>query len=73
MISDTGVGIPQDQQSRIFSKFFRGENVMKMDAEGTGLGMFITKNIIEAHNGKVWFESQKDKGTTFYFTIPIKS
>ena len=72
MISDTGVGIPEEHQPRIFSKFFRAENVMKMDTEGTGLGMFITKNIIEAHGGKIWFESKEDKGTSFYFIIPIK-
>lgn len=71
-IQDTGVGIPQDQQKRIFTKFFRGANVMRMETEGSGLGLFITKNIIEAHGGKIWFESEENKGTTFYFTIPIE-
>ncbi len=70
-VKDTGVGIPKDQQERIFTKFFRGANVVRMQTEGTGLGLFITKNIIEAHGGKIWFKSQENKGTTFYFTLPL--
>ena len=71
-IQDTGMGIPQDQQSKVFTKFFRGTNIMKVDTEGTGLGLYIAKNIIEAHGGRIWFESKKNKGSTFYFTIPVK-
>lgn len=71
-IRDTGVGVPKDQQERVFTKFFRGANVMRLDTEGSGLGLFITKNIIEAHGGKIWFESEEGKGTTFYFTLPIR-
>jgi len=71
-IKDTGIGIPKDQQERVFTKFFRGANVMRMATEGTGLGLFITKNIIEAHGGKIWFESEENVGTTFHFTIPLK-
>jgi len=71
-IKDTGVGIPKAQQKRVFTKFFRGVNVIKMETEGTGLGLFIAKNIIEAHKGKIWFESKEGRGTTFYFTIPLK-
>ncbi len=71
-IKDTGVGILKEQQSRIFSKFFRGANVMRMETEGSGLGLFISKNIIEAHGGRVWFESKEGEGATFYFTLPIK-
>jgi len=70
-IKDTGIGIPKDQKEKVFSKFFRGTNVLKTGVEGTGLGLFITKNIVEAHEGKIWFESEEGKGTTFFFTLPI--
>lgn len=71
-IRDTGVGIPQEQQGKVFTKFFRGANIMRIDTEGTGLGLFISKNIIEAHGGRIWFESKEGKGSAFYFTIPVK-
>ena len=71
-IQDTGLGIPKEQQGEVFTKFFRGINIMKVDTEGTGLGLYIAKNIIEAHGGRIWFESEENKGSSFYFTIPIK-
>lgn len=71
-IQDTGAGIPENQQSKVFTKFFRGDNIMKLETEGTGLGLFITKNIVEAHGGKIWFESELNKGTVFHLTVPLK-
>lgn len=71
-IKDTGIGIPASQQKNLFKKFFRASNIMKIDTEGTGLGLYIAKNIIEAHEGKIWFESEENQGTTFYFTLPVK-
>ncbi len=71
-IKDTGLGIPFNEQERVFTKFFRAENIRRMDTEGTGLGLYIAKNIIEAHEGRIWFDSEENKGTTFYFTIPVK-
>jgi PAS domain S-box-containing protein len=72
LIKDSGVGISQDQQDRIFTKFFRAANVVRMETDGSGLGLFIAKNIVEAHGGSIWFESEEGKGTTFHFTLPIK-
>lgn len=71
-IQDSGIGIPRDQQKRIFTKFFRSVNAVKFETEGSGLGLFLAKNIIKAHQGRIWFESQLNKGTTFYFSLPVK-
>ncbi len=70
-VRDTGMGILKDQQARIFTKYFRGSNALKMETEGTGLGLFIAKNVVETHGGKIWFVSEEGKGTTFFFTLPI--
>ena len=71
-IKDSGVGIPEKNKAKIFSKFFRGENVMRMQTEGTGLGLFISKNIIEKHNGKIDIKSKEGIGTEVIITLPIK-
>ncbi len=68
-VKDTGIGIPKEQQRRVFTRFFRAANAIRAETEGTGLGLFIAKNIVEAHGGKIWFESVENKGTTFYFTL----
>lgn len=69
-ITDSGVGIPADQQSRVFERFFRGTNVTKIQPDGTGLGLFIAKSLVEAHHGKIWFESTEGEGTVFHFSLP---
>lgn len=71
-VQDTGIGIPKSDQHRVFSRFFRAANAIKTETEGSGLGVYIAKNIVEAHGGKIWFESEENKGTTFYFTLPIQ-
>jgi len=71
-VRDTGVGIPKLQQRKIFEKFFRADNVVAAEIEGTGLGLYIVKAIIERHGGKIWFESEEGKGTTFRFTLPVE-
>ncbi len=70
-VKDTGLGIPENQKSRVFEKFFRADNVSKNIA-GSGLGLYLTKSIVEGHGGKVWFESEEGKGTTFFVELPIK-
>jgi PAS domain S-box-containing protein len=73
-ISDTGYGIPKNQQDKIFTKLFRADNVRDKDTDGTGLGLYIVKSIVENSGGKVWFKSlgrEDSKGTTFYVTLPL--
>ncbi len=72
-VHDNGVGIPEHQKDQIFQKFFRSENVKKHQTDGTGLGLFIAKAIVEASGGKIGFVSEEGKGSTFWFTVPIKS
>jgi len=71
-ISDTGYGIPKNQQNKIFTKFFRADNVIGKDTEGTGLGLYIAKSIVEQAKGRLWFESEENKGTTFFVTLPLR-
>jgi signal transduction histidine kinase len=69
-VADTGMGIPADGQKHIFEKFYRYDNSATREVGGTGLGLFITRSIIEMFGGSIWLESQVNKGTKFFFTIP---
>ncbi|OGJ47661.1 hypothetical protein A2344_01745 [Candidatus Peregrinibacteria bacterium RIFOXYB12_FULL_41_12] len=71
-IKDEGIGIPADEEKKIFERFFRGVRVTRKDTEGIGLGLYITKLIVEALGGKVWLDGKAKKGSTFYFSIPKK-
>ncbi len=71
VIKDNGVGIPKPEQEKIFERFFRASNATQLDpGGGTGLGLFIAKSIIELHKGKIWFETEEGKGTTFHVELP---
>jgi two-component system phosphate regulon sensor histidine kinase PhoR len=72
-ITDTGCGIPQEAQEKIFEEFYRVDNPINQEAKGTGLGLTLVKNIVEAHNGKIWVKSKLGAGSTFSFTIPQTS
>ncbi|HEY4497110.1 MAG TPA: ATP-binding protein [Candidatus Paceibacterota bacterium] len=69
-VKDQGIGIPKEAQSKIFEKFFRTANAKSSMTEGTGLGLYITKILVSHIGGKIWFESEEGKGTTFFITIP---
>ncbi len=72
-ISDTGIGIPKDEQEHIAQKFTRGSNAMLVKTDGTGMGLYIAYRAVELLGGKIWFESEEKKGTTFSITLPIES
>lgn len=72
-VSDTGIGIPKDDLSYLFSKFSRGRDTKRLHANGTGLGLYVGKNIIEAHHGKIWAESEgAEKGSRFIIELPLE-
>jgi signal transduction histidine kinase len=71
VVADTGMGIPQQEQEKIFGKLFRATNVREAGTDGTGLGLYIVKSIVEHSGGSVRFESAVNKGTTFYVTLPL--
>ncbi len=69
-VEDNGRGIPKDQQSRVFERFFRARNVLVDDLEGTGLGLYIVKQLVDMHGGQIWFDSAEGSGSSFHFTVP---
>ncbi len=69
-ITDKGIGIPEKERSKIFSRFYRASNAIRKQTEGSGLGLFIAKNIIEHHGGTIGFTSEEQKGTRVFFNIP---
>lgn len=71
-IVDNGLGIPENQQEYVFEKLFRADNAKYQNIEGTGLGLYCIKKIVEALNGEIWFESEEGQGSTFYVSIPVK-
>jgi signal transduction histidine kinase len=70
-IVDTGIGIKPEDQRYLFTKFFRADDLAVREQPGTGLGLAIAKNLVEMHGGRIWLDSEADKGSTFFFTIPI--
>ncbi len=72
IVADTGIGIPEREHSKIFQRFYRSSNAVKVMTDGNGLGLAIIKDIIGNHQGEIHFESEENKGTTFYLTIPLQ-
>jgi len=70
-ITDTGIGITPEDQERLFTKYFRADNPAVRSVPGTGLGLVITKSLVELHGGEIWVRSEVGKGSTFLFTIPV--
>jgi signal transduction histidine kinase len=70
-VKDNGIGISIEDQAKIFQRFFRSDDSRAREAPGTGLGLNITKSLVEMQGGRIWFDSEFRKGTTFHFTVPV--
>ncbi|MCL4298600.1 MAG: hybrid sensor histidine kinase/response regulator [Anaerolineae bacterium] len=70
-VADNGVGISAGDQAKLFSRFFRAESPPSTEARGAGLGLYITRALIELHGGRIWFESELGRGSTFHVTFPV--
>lgn len=69
-VADQGIGIPSDEQGRLFDSFYRVDSGLRRQTKGTGLGLYLCKAIVEAHDGRIWVRSEPGKGSTFFFTLP---
>lgn len=70
-VKDNGIGVPEDEKDKVFTKFFRGKEARLIDAKGYGLGLYVSKAMLRALGGEIGFNSQPNKGSTFWFTLPI--
>ncbi|MEX0931641.1 MAG: HAMP domain-containing sensor histidine kinase [Candidatus Paceibacterota bacterium] len=71
VVQDTGLGIPREDQEYVFDRFYRGKNVMKLEPNETGVGMYVTKEVIQRHGGTIAFESKQNEGTIFTVALPV--
>jgi PAS domain S-box-containing protein len=71
-VKDTGYGIPVEAQGKMFTKFYRADNILDKETNGSGLGLYMVRAILNQVGGRVWFESELDKGTTFHVSIPVR-
>jgi signal transduction histidine kinase len=69
-VKDTGWGIPQSQQAKVFTKLFRADNVLNSEVISVGLGLHLVKLMVTGLGGKIWFESKENQGSTFYVELP---
>ncbi len=70
-VADSGIGIPEAEQEKLFSKFFRGEHELVNEYSGLGLNLYIARGLVRFHGGQLWFESTPGQGSTFSFTLPV--
>jgi signal transduction histidine kinase len=71
-VADQGIGIPADELPHIFERFYRVDSSLRRSTAGAGLGLFLTKAIVEAHGGQIWARAEAGKGTTFFVALPVE-
>jgi signal transduction histidine kinase len=69
-VTDEGIGIPVEEQGRIFERFYRVDDALSRRTAGSGLGLYLAKAVVEAHGGKIWVESTPGRGASFSFSLP---
>jgi signal transduction histidine kinase len=72
-VQDRGIGIPSHQQAQIFGRFIRADNAIAWGISGTGLGLYLCRELVEQQGGRLWFASEEGKGSTFFVTLPLAS
>ena len=72
-VADQGVGIPHSELVNIFDRFYRVDSTLRRTTAGAGLGLFLSRAIVEAHNGRIWATSEPGRGTTIFFTVPVSA
>ena len=70
-VRDTGIGIPREDVTRVFERFYKSDRARTRGSGGTGLGLSIARHLVEAHGGRIWVKSKVGKGSTFSFTLPL--
>ena len=70
-VKDQGIGVPEKERTQLFNKFFRATNARRARPDGTGVGLFLAKKVIDEHGGEIIFESKEGKGSTFGFRLPL--
>ncbi len=70
-VADQGIGIPPEEQGRLFQRFYRVDSSLRRQTQGAGLGLYLCRSIVEAHGGRIWLRSEPGKGTTVFFTLPL--
>jgi signal transduction histidine kinase len=70
-VADQGIGIPAEEQGKLFQRFYRVDSSLRRGTQGAGLGLYLCKSIVEAHGGRIWLRSELGKGTTVFFTTPL--
>jgi signal transduction histidine kinase len=71
-VADQGIGIPPEEQGKLIQSFYRVDSSLRRSTQGAGLGLYLCKSIIEAHGGQIWLRSEPGKGTTVFFTLPVR-